>query len=79
MNKQRRAALDIIYNKLADIRDELDEIRDEEECYWDNMPENLQNSVRYEKADEAVYNMEYAISSLEEAIDYIESTKEKRW
>ena len=33
MNKQRRAALDIIYNKLADIRDELDEIRDEEECY----------------------------------------------
>ena len=37
------------------------------------MPENLQNSERYEIAEEACDNLDSAISSLEEALDYIES------
>ena len=47
MNKQRRKALQNIYDKLVELRDELDNIKDEEECYRDNMPENLQNSEKY--------------------------------
>lgn len=36
------------------------------------MPENLQNSEKYETAEAACENMESAVSSLEEALDYIE-------
>ncbi len=44
----------------------------EQEEYRDNMPENLQGSERYEKADEACDNLRGALDSLEEAINYIE-------
>lgn len=76
MNNQRRKTLEEIHNKIADLRDLLEEVKDEEECYRDNMPENLQSSARYEIAENACDNMDSAISSLEEALDYIESASE---
>ena len=76
MNKQRRKTLNELYDKLAELRDLLDEVKCEEEDYRDNMPENLQNSERYEIAENACDNMASALSSLEEALDYIESATE---
>lgn len=76
MNKQRRKTLNELYEKLAELRDILDEIKDEEEAYRDNIPENLQGSERYEKAEEACDNLDYALSSLEEVLEYIESAAE---
>lgn len=76
MNNLRRKTLQDLYNIIADAKDNLDEVRDEEECYKDNMPENLQNSERYEKAEAAVDALENAICSLEEALDSIEEAKE---
>ncbi len=73
MNKQRRKTINEIYEKIAELRDWLEEVKDEEECYRDNMPENLQNSERYEIANEACDNLDYAMSSLDDALDYIES------
>lgn len=73
MNKQRRKTLNELYDKLAELRDLLEEVKCEEDDYRDNIPENLQNSERYEKAEEACDNLDYALSSLEEALDYIES------
>ena len=75
MNKQRRGVLEEIFNKLADLHDTLEEVKDEEEYSRNNMPENLQDSERYEKADKAVNDLEDAISLLEEAMDYIKSAK----
>ena len=40
------------------------------------MPENLQGSKKYEKADGAVSNMEDAVSNLEEVICSIEAAME---
>lgn len=76
MNKIRRKTLNELFDKLAELRDLLEEVKCEEEDYRDNMPENLQNSERYEIADNACYNMDSAISSLEEALDYIEEAAE---
>lgn len=76
MNNLRRKTLQDLYNIITDAKDNLDEVRDEEECYKDNMPENLQNSERYEKAEAAVDALENAICSLEEALDSIEEAKE---
>ena len=76
MNKIRRKTLNEIYDKLAELKDLLEEVMSEEEDYKDNMPENLQNSERYEIAENACDNMDSAISSLEEALDYIEEAAE---
>ena len=58
MNNTRRKKLAHIQDKLREIQDELQELMEEEEEYRDNMPENLQESERYEKADEACDNMQ---------------------
>lgn len=76
MNKIRRKTLNELYDKLAELKELLEEVKCEEEDYRDNMPENLQNSERYEIAENACDNMDSAISSLEEALDYIESAAE---
>lgn len=76
MNKFRRKALDALIERIGDIYSELEALADKERDYRDNMPENLQNSERYEAADNAVSSMEDALdnldsakSSIEEAID----------
>lgn len=75
MNKQRRKSLEDIHNQLTDLRELLDEIREEEEFYRDNIPENLQYSERYEAADNAVSNLENAVISLDEALSSIEEAQ----
>lgn len=76
MNKQRRKTLNQIYDKLAELRDLLEEVKEEEEEYRDNMPENLQNSERYEIAENACDNLDSAVCSLEEVLDYVETAAE---
>ena len=73
MNKQRRYKLQKIYEIISDAMENLEILMNEEEEYKDNIPENLQNSERYEKAEEACDNLYEAISNLEEALDYIEN------
>jgi len=72
MNKARREMIRKVIEKLDDARLLLDEIREEEEEYRDNIPENLQGSERYEKADSAVYEMEDAVGALEEMVSNLE-------
>ncbi|MBR2453373.1 MAG: hypothetical protein IKB35_00050 [Clostridia bacterium] len=76
MNKVRRKELQELYDIISEAKDRLEMLHDEEEEYMENIPENLQSSERYEKAEAAVSALESAISSLEEALDYIEEAKE---
>lgn len=76
MNKVRRKQLDEVIAKIEEAKELLDVLREEEEEYRDNMPENLQGSEKYEMADEAIDNMSCAMDSLDEAISYIESAQE---
>ena len=76
MNQARRKVLKDIYIIIAEARDNLDAVYDEEEEYKNNIPENLQGSERYERAEAAVDALESAITSLEEALDYIEGAQE---
>ncbi len=73
MNKVRRGALREIIDKITDARDALEMLKDEEEEYRDNMPENLQGSERFQTADEACESLYEAVSQLEEAVDNIET------
>lgn len=73
MNKVRRAMINDIYDKIAELKDCLEAVKAEEGEYKDNIPENLQGSERYEIAEEACDNLDSALYSLDEALDYIES------
>lgn len=79
MNKARRKELEELYDIIYEAKDRLEMLHDEEEEYRDNIPENLQGSERYERAEEAeeaVDALDSAMSSLEEALNYIETAKE---
>ena len=64
MNKARRKALGEIYDALALLAERLEELFDEENEAFSNIPENLQGSDRYQSAEEAVSNLEEALESL---------------
>lgn len=73
MNKLRRKSLQVLSEKLDELKSELEDIQQQEEEYRDNIPENLQGSDRYDKADSACSDLFDAVSSIEEALDSIES------
>ena len=70
MNKQRRNLIGENINLLEKIKNNLEDILSDEEFSFDNMPENLQGSLRGEES-------ETAIDVLSEAIDDIENCIEK--
>lgn len=69
MNKMRRKEIDKVISLIEEAKSMTEYIMSEEEDYRDNMPENLQGSMKYDAAEEAIDNMQDAIDSLEEAID----------
>lgn len=52
--------------KVSDIKSDLESLRDEEQDYYDNMPEGFQNGEKGEAAQSAVDALENAITQLEE-------------
>lgn len=76
MNKFRRKALQDIFDKITELQEELEAIKNEEDESRENMPENLQGSERYEQSETASSDMEGAIEYLSSACDSIESAME---
>lgn len=79
MNKPRRKQIQDVIEKLSSLQsemevliEEIESIQADEEEYRDNMPENLQGSERYERADAACDALESAKDSLEESKDNID-------
>lgn len=71
MNAKQRKELQGYADSLDEIKCAIEEMRDDEECKFDNMPESLQESERGDVMQAAIDNLESAASSLEEAIDYL--------
>lgn len=64
---------------LEETKENLEDIKSEEEEYYDNIPENLQNSINAENSltaqdnlEEAIYKIDNAIDCLTDAISYCE-------
>jgi uncharacterized protein YoxC len=66
MNKQRRARIQAIISQLEDLSSEIEGIKDEEQEYAENLPDNF--AEKKEKAENAVQLGEDAISELEAAV-----------
>ena len=80
MNKSRRKKITSVINALENIieydlidsiKNEIENILWEEEDAYDNMPENLQCSMRGEASSEAIDNLQNAVDVLEEAVSII--------
>lgn len=78
MNNLRRKELGQVINGLNTIQDRddlyslintLDNIKYDEESYYDNIPENLQYSQRAEDSETAIENLEEALDLLNEVYD----------
>lgn len=76
MNNNRRKRIAEIEEKLEALKLEVEGIIDEEQEYIECMPENLQGGEKYERGEEAISSMDSAMSSIEEAIDYLSESKE---
>lgn len=76
MNQARRKQLDEIIGKAQILIEKLEAIKEEEEEYRDNMPENLQGTEKYEKSESACDSMQEAIDYLEDVVTAIESAQE---
>ena len=72
MNKLRRKKLQEIREQIDILKCELEEVRDEEQDSFDNLPESLQYSERGETMEANVSNLDEAISNLEYALDNID-------
>lgn len=83
MNKERRKQVNEVIEQIKDlweqatvIRDELENIRDEEQGCLDNMPENLSGSERYEKIENAIEELGSASDTVDEIISSAEEVQE---
>lgn len=72
MNNERRGRLREIKTKLDDLYEQIESVKDDEEYAFDNMPENLQYSMRGEESQDAVDALDEALEKLEEVTDLLE-------
>lgn len=82
MNKDRRKALQYAIGKmeeastaLAEAKGLVETAKDEEQEYFENMPEAFQQGDKGEAAQAAISELEEAISKMEEAIDNINNAQ----
>lgn len=72
MNKTRRDLLRSAKPLLSQAASIIERAADQEIDCLDNMPENLQDSDRYEKMEKAVENLEAALEHIGNAQDCID-------
>ena len=72
MNKQRRKEISMQIKNLENLKENLEIILSDEECYFDNIPENLQSSIRGEESESAIDILSEAIDSLDEIINSLQ-------
>ena len=76
MNKDRRTRLANTVSELSGIHEFIEGLKDEEQEYFDAMPESFQGSDKGQDAEAAVDAMDSALTAIEEAKDYLDTAQE---
>lgn len=71
MNAIRRRQLEELSSRIEEIQRELWGVKYEEDDCRESMPENLQNSSRYEESEACSDNLEDAMQYIDDALDAI--------
>ena len=69
MNAERRKRVKVVLDQLEMLKASIEGIRDEEQEYYDNMPEAIQLGVKVYKAMECIDALDYCLGDLETASD----------
>ena len=69
MNKERRKIIKGIIESLDVAKSDLEQMREEEQIAFDNMPEELQMSKKGETLEDTIFNIEDAMDNVDYAID----------
>ena len=77
MNKQRRKVISDIQDQLSTLAEAINNVWDEEQEAFDNLPEGLQESERGEAMQEAINALESAASLCEELDDALAQAREQ--
>lgn len=73
MNAKVRKEIAKHIEVLNKIKDSLESMADLENEKYENMPEGLQDSERGEEMRDALDNLDSAVCSIEEAVEYLEN------
>lgn len=76
MNRIRRKELQDIMDLMAQLRDRLESVMDEEQEAFDNLPESIQYGEQGEKMENAIDCMQTALDSMDEIEDYLSDAQE---
>lgn len=72
MNKERRKKIEVIKDSFLDLQEDLQALLDEEQEAYDNLPESLQESEKGERMSSSIENIDSAMSSLGEVIEFLD-------
>lgn len=76
MNKQRRKDIEDVKDRIFECKVQLEAIRDEEQEYFDNMPESFQQGDKGSAVEGNISCLDDAISQLEQACENMDSAME---
>lgn len=76
LNKERREKLRSIAEKIEALRGEVEELRDEEQGAYDNMPESLQDAARGESMQAAIELLDDAVNDMQTVCDALQGAQE---
>ncbi|QXV73539.1 hypothetical protein [Rhizobium phage RHph_X2_30] len=76
MNKERRKAIEVLAGKLDELKGDIDTLLQEENDYFDNMPESFQNGEKGERAQAAIDALQEAYDSCEAAFEALNTATE---
>ena len=71
MNKKRRELLTSAIPFLSQAASIIERAAEQESDCLDNIPENLQDTDRYEKMEKAVESLEAALENIESAREFV--------
>lgn len=72
MNKDVRKKIQDLIEQLDAIKTRVEELRDDEDNKYSNLPDSLQSSEKGEKMQEAIDNLDSAFGSIEETMDFLQ-------
>lgn len=76
MNATRRKEIDALIEQMNAIIAKANSLSEAEQEAYDNLPESFQDSERGEMMENAINNLDTAIASLEEALEYLSAAKD---
>ncbi|ECA4737749.1 hypothetical protein ELQ56_11155 [Salmonella enterica subsp. enterica serovar Lerum] len=71
MNNERRKCLTALSQQLAELKDDVQVVLDEEEDAFNNLPEGLQNGERGDAMQTAIVALDATLNALEEACEQL--------